>query len=197
IEAMTEIRAEDPAARVVAVTADARPEMHIALLQQGFDQVLSKPISESDILHCVDQHNRPVRLSSRRDADEHRDVPHPIHDEVLALQRAGGNSQLARDMLLMLIRDAEKALTQLDQETPENEELLDLEDRSNGGARYCGTPRLSARSQNLEAALRDGREGDVPALLGDWKKELQTLVQGRNSLLETLEKLSETTSPGE
>jgi|GEM_PF-1666445 len=197
IQAMTEIRAEDPAARVVAVTADARPEMHIALLQQGFDQVLSKPISESDILHCVDHHNPPVRLSSRRDADEHHEVPHPVHDEALALQRAGGNSQLARDMLHMLIRDAEQALTQLDQETPENEVLLDLVHRINGGARYCGTPRLSARSQSLEAALRDGREGDVPALLGDWKKEMQTLVQGRNSLLEILEKLSETTSPGE
>ncbi|WP_018953854.1 ATP-binding protein [Thioalkalivibrio sulfidiphilus] len=187
IEAMLEIRAEDPTARIVAVTADARPEMHISLLQQGFDQVLSKPISEQDLVECVQESHKGVRRSSRRNVDPARDMPHPVHDPVLSLQRAGGNPQLARDMLDMLIRDAQKALEQITETSMSNEALLELVHRIHGGSRYCGTPRLNTRSQALEAALKDGRTDDVPALLEAWKKELKTLSEQGDALLKEME----------
>lgn len=186
IEAMLEIRTEDPTARIVAVTADARPEMHISLLQQGFDQVLSKPISEQDLVECVQESHKGVRRSSRRNVDPARDMPHPVHDPVLSLQRAGGNPQLARDMLDMLIRDAQKALEQITETSMGNEALLELVHRIHGGSRYCGTPRLNTRSQALEAALKDGRTDDVPTLLEAWKQELKALTEGGDSLLESL-----------
>lgn len=186
IEAMLEIRTEDPTARIVAVTADARPEMHISLLQQGFDQVLSKPISEQDLVECVQESHKGVRRSSRRNVDPARDMPHPVHDPVLSLQRAGGNPQLARDMLDMLIRDAQKALEQITETSMGDEALLELVHRIHGGSRYCGTPRLNTRSQALEAALKDGRTDDVPTLLEAWKQELKALTEGGDSLLESL-----------
>jgi two-component system sensor histidine kinase BarA len=191
IQALQEIRAEDPTARIVAVTADARPEMHISLLQQGFDQVLAKPISEQDLLECVQSNHQAGRRASRRNIDPARDMPQPVHDPVLALQRAGGNPQLARDMLDMLIRDAQKALDQIRDASLGNDALLELVHRIHGGSRYCGTPRLNTRSQALESALSDGRLDDVPALLEVWKEELQTLSEQGDTLLKDLDVLKE------
>lgn len=188
IAALEEIRTTDPSAHVVAVTADLRPETHIALLQHGFDQVLYKPVSESDILGCVE--GTPPLHRSRRSANDARETGQPVHDEVVALQRAGGNPQLARDMLQMLLRDVERVCLQMTEDAPRGEALLELVHRIHGGARYCGTLRLAARSQALESALKSGFEAPVSSLQTAWIEEMDSLLAQRTVLMDSLERLA-------
>ncbi|WP_018231163.1 response regulator [Thioalkalivibrio thiocyanodenitrificans] len=191
--ALEEIRAADATARVVAVTADLRPEMHIALLQHGFDNVLYKPVSEDDLLACVEDapHDRP-RAPGRTGGDVF-DAHQPVHDNEIALQRAGGNPRLARDMLQMLIRDVERVRAQLGRGTTDAETLGDTVHRIHGGARCCGTVRLAARSHALEAALKGGQPDRLEALKDAWIGELDALLEQGDALLRSLEDMASST----
>lgn len=186
IAALEEIRGADPSARIVAVTADLRPETHIALLQHGFNHVLYKPISERDILGCVE--DAPPRKRSRRSRGGARGTGQPVHDEATALERAGGNPQLARDMLHMLLGDVERVSQQMRDHHPGRDALLELVHRIHGGARYCGTLRLAARSQTLESAIRDGVDEPLGELEAAWIEEMDTLLAQRDALLASLER---------
>jgi two-component system, NarL family, sensor histidine kinase BarA len=187
IAALEEIRASDAGARIVAVTADLRPETHISLLQHGFDRVLYKPVSEADLLSCVE--GAPVvNTPSRRRAPAEFDTNQPVHDEDVALQRAGGNPRLARDMLQMLIRDVQRVRAHLDETPARGAVLLEMVHRIHGGARYCGTLRLAACSQALEMALK-GRQADRAASLRSvWTAEMDTLLAQADTLLASLDR---------
>jgi two-component system, NarL family, sensor histidine kinase BarA len=186
IAALEEIRGADPSARIVAVTADLRPETHIALLQHGFDHVLYKPISERDLLGCVE--DAPPKKRTRRSRGGARNTGQPVHDEATALERAGSNPQLARDMLQMLLGDVERVSQQMRDQAPGRDALLELVHRIHGGARYCGTLRLAARSQALESAIRDGVEEPLAELEAAWIEEMDTLLAQRDALLASLQR---------
>ncbi|OOG27241.1 hybrid sensor histidine kinase/response regulator [Thioalkalivibrio denitrificans] len=185
IGALEDIRAFDDAARIVAVTADLRPETHIALLQTGFDHVLYKPVSESDLLECVEGPPEGAPQSRRR-APVEFDSTQPIHDEDIALQRAGGNPRLARDMLQMLVSDVERVQAQISESPVQGEALLEMVHRIHGGARYCGTLRLAACSQALEMALKGGQTERAGNLQGAWLAEMDALLEQADDLLESL-----------
>lgn len=186
IAALEEIRAADAAARVVAVTADLRPETHISLLQHGFDHVLYKPVSEDDLLACVEDAPARQPRFRRRDTGTF-ETNQPVHDPDIALQRAGGNPRLARDMLQMLIRDVERVRAQLHEERPDHDALLAMVHRIHGGARYCGTLRLAACSQALEMALKGGQADRLKDLRNAWAREMDTLLEQGAALLGSLD----------
>lgn len=84
-------------------------------------------------------------------------------DPDLSLELAGGNQELADDLLAMLVAEL-PALRQNIQDafaTGDMEQLRHHAHKMNGSTRYCGVPALQATAAALETAARTG---DAPAI---------------------------------
>jgi two-component system, NarL family, sensor histidine kinase BarA len=96
-------------------------------------------------------------------------------------------------MLQMLIRDVERVRARLGGDTTDAQALGDTVHRIHGGARCCGTVRLAARSQVLEAALKGGQPDGLETLKDAWTGELDALLEQGEALLRSLEDMASST----
>lgn len=134
---------------IVAVTAHAIPGERERLIRQGMDDYLAKPIDESMLLQLI------TDFAHRR----HQNHGDGQIDWALAVRQAAGKTELAREMLTMLLTsfdEVEPLLeTALAGEADDAEVLAQLH-RLNGGCAYSGVPGLQRLLSQLEQQLRDG-----------------------------------------
>lgn len=81
-------------------------------------------------------------------------------DEQLALQRAGGNTELARDLYQLLqneLPDYQRRLPCLYADG-DLKSLQDAVHKLNGSATYCGVPALKAAVDAMESSLKRGEK---------------------------------------
>ncbi|EHQ52697.1 multi-sensor hybrid histidine kinase [Ectothiorhodospira sp. PHS-1] len=173
VTALKEIRREDPGARIIAVTADARPSVHKSLMADGFDHILTKPATLDDVIKCLTRF--PRDLQQRQTPSPH-DNEEKLHDPERALRMAGGSAELAHELITLLVRDLKRARGQLSDGSLKLQVLLKLAHQLKGASRYCATPRLETAASALETALRDGQETAIPRLRLALLKEVEDLL---------------------
>jgi two-component system sensor histidine kinase BarA len=94
-----------------------------------------------------------------------------IIDQALALERAGGNPQLADELFKMLLSElpAQRRAIASAMTTGDYVNLLHHVHKLNGGANYCGVPALKQALDTLETKLKNGHNeqaaGDVNHVL--------------------------------
>lgn len=83
-----------------------------------------------------------------------------VIDPDLALERAGGSEELARELYLMLQNDLPNYASKIQQLYHENDykALLEVVHKLNGSSTYCGVPALKEAASSLEAHLKHGDE---------------------------------------
>lgn len=88
-------------------------------------------------------------------------------DRELALERAGGDLDLARQMHAMLSREISivEALIASARGEGDFEAMIEHVHKLHGATRYCGVPALEADCQELEKALRAKEHGELEKLL--------------------------------
>ncbi|SEK87775.1 ATP-binding protein [Ectothiorhodospira marina] len=179
------IRREDPGARIIAVTADARPEFHGELLEMGFDRILTKPVSQHDLLDCVQKAtDDPPTVDTAPHAHPLEIPPGgPLHDPERALRMAGDSPELAMELRQLLIRDLGRARQELCDTGLKRPALLKLAHQLKGASRYCATPRLEAASTALEKALRESDEVSIPGLRQTLLVEVEALLSTWNNVI--------------
>lgn len=81
-------------------------------------------------------------------------------DTSLALERAGGNLDLARELYQMLQDELPNYLTTLQHhyDSGDYTALLELVHKLNGSAIYCGVPALKQAAATMESNLKQGAE---------------------------------------
>ncbi|NBD96357.1 MAG: response regulator [Gammaproteobacteria bacterium] len=142
-------------AQMVALTADARPEERMRLLEAGFDEYLNKPISIPDLIEAIEALFNPgVRRSPR----EQPAAPTQLVDRSRALAAANGDAELASRLQDMLSRELDEKLPQLDRmiaarEYPEAAELLH---QWAGAGGYAGAMRMTQACRMLRQRLLSG-----------------------------------------
>lgn len=101
-------------------------------------------------------------------------------DEKLALERAGGNADLARELYQMLqneLPDYQGRLPTLYAEG-DMRSLQEAVHKLNGSATYCGVPALKAAAETMESNLKRGEqdryEEGLNAVLNEIQRVLQT-----------------------
>lgn len=79
-----------------------------------------------------------------------------VIDKELALQRAGGNEQLAAELFGMLQRELPEQSRKIKAALAERDypTLQHLVHKLNGSATYCGVPALKAAADELEGQLK-------------------------------------------
>ncbi|MBX9914220.1 MAG: response regulator [Pseudomonadaceae bacterium] len=154
---------------IIALTAHALANEKIALLQNGLDDYLTKPIDERQLAQTV---LKWTGLALREVGPERQYIAHQptqqlsVLDAAEGLQLAAGKADLAADMLSMLLSSLENDRSTLQQARANNarEVLLERIHRLHGATRYCGVPQLRASCQQCESLLKQNSPAAETAL---------------------------------
>ncbi|HEY0721473.1 MAG TPA: Hpt domain-containing protein [Gammaproteobacteria bacterium] len=104
----------------------------------------------------------------------------PVFDKELALQRAGGNQELAEELLGMLLRELPATRQRIDAAFTSGDTTMLLEaiHKLNGAATYCGVPALKAAAHQCETTLKQGEHRLYISLHGELLNEIDRVLNG-------------------
>jgi signal transduction histidine kinase/CheY-like chemotaxis protein len=160
--------------RLAALTAHVLPEEQRNLLALGFDQCLTKPITEEQLAALLNSAE-----TSASDAP-----PRPV-DVALCLHRARQKPDLARDMLEGVLESlgAMRAQLLMQPEQHDVAALLSAVHKLHGACCYTGTPRLQQCTLALEEQLK--RNGHQPAFFAaaSVKESIADLISAIDELV--------------
>jgi two-component system sensor histidine kinase BarA len=175
---------------IIAVTAHAMAGQKEKLLSAGMNDYLAKPIEEQK-LHNLLMRYQPGAIVAALPLHAEPATPaenkNSTLDWALALRQAANKSDLARDMLQMLLAflpDVRNTVEeQLVGENPEG--LLEIIHKLHGSCSYSGVPRLKSLCMTLEHEMRSGvapqeLEPELLELLDEMdnvSKEAQKILQ--------------------
>ncbi|WP_264290187.1 two-component sensor histidine kinase BarA [Duffyella gerundensis] len=137
---------------IVAVTAHAIDGDREHLIKAGMNDYLAKPINEQKLALLLARYSPGV-------IHESQPVPHlqlPSLDWSLALRQAANKTDLAEEMLGMLLDFLPDVAQQVEQfmEQKDAQRLRDIIHKLHGSASYSGVPRLKQLCLQLEKSLR-------------------------------------------
>ena len=101
-------------------------------------------------------------------------------DTNLALERAGGNHDLARELYQMLQNELPGYLQKIRalNDAGDYTSLIEVVHKLNGAATYCGVPALKEAAASLESNLKQGADATyaagVESVLGEIERLQQT-----------------------
>ncbi len=142
-------------AQIVALTADARPEERLRLLEAGFDDYLNKPINIPDLVEAIEALFNPGAARSPR---EQPAAPTQLIDRSRALAAANGDTELAARLQDMLSRELDEKLPELDRMIAAREyrEAAELLHQWAGAGGYAGATRMTQACRMLRQRLLSG-----------------------------------------
>ena len=140
----------------IALTAHAMEEETRKLLDAGMHEVLTKPLEERSLAKVLDTY-LDIQLEWRAKHERQAtDDELPVVDMELGRAMAGGNPELAKDTLKMLLDSLDDNEARLRQTYSQGdpEAFLDAVHYLNGACRYSGVPQLALLCESLETRLR-------------------------------------------
>lgn len=142
-------------AQMVALTADARPEERLRLLEAGFDDYLNKPISIPDLIEAVETLFNP---RARRKPQEQPTAPTQLIDRTRALAAANGEQALASRLQDMLSNELDEKLPELDRMMAARnyDDAAELLHQWAGAGGYAGATRMTQACRMLRQRLLSG-----------------------------------------
>lgn len=104
-----------------------------------------------------------------------------IYDESLALERAGGNPQLAMQLFSILRRDLPQQQQDIDNAYRAGDlaAMQRITHKVVGATRYCGVPGLADSAEVLERYLKAGQSQQLELLLKNLNEEIERLMAYR------------------
>ncbi len=189
VEMANRIRATlaDRCPPMIALTADATARNSERLEHEDFDQVLFKPITETELLNAI---TRWVGYSPTRHAPETKSVVSRTDaaDDILGKQRglefAGGNEALWESNVVLFIEDLKRILPLFDTTHPDfhPDRLVEHTHRISGSAAYIGARKLEQLAMNVETECLDPDSNRVEKLCMEFDSAAQDfLSEARNA----------------
>lgn len=144
-------------ARIVALTADARPEERTRLLEAGFDDYLNKPISIADLLAAMEA---LFNTEAPPQAQTKPAAPTQLIDRSRALAAVNDDAELAARLQDMLSSELDEKLPVLDRLMADRRysEVTDLLHQWVGASGYAGAIRMSQACEMLRQRLLASRD---------------------------------------
>ena len=149
-EVLQAIRSRQPHVVALALSADAT--WGAQYQQAGFHGALVKPVSREALLKALQPSRQGSTAAIEGQGSEAEQLP--LYDPEEAIRLAGGNAALAQEML-ELFRDELRRHRPLFADTGGDPgDLRRAAHEIQGGAAYCGMPRLRRRAAELEEAAQ-------------------------------------------
>jgi two-component system sensor histidine kinase BarA len=168
---------------IIAVTAHALHSEKQQLLTDGFKGYLTKPIDEDMLKQIICDHSPQTPASRGKVKNDIPQSPAPFEskriDWPLALQRAGGKSELALEMLNMLLLSVPETLNLLAKAINEKDcpQVLCIVHKFHGACCYTGVPKLKLLAETIETSLKSECILDnIEPELFELQDELENLI---------------------
>lgn len=102
-----------------------------------------------------------------------------VIDQELALERAGGNAQLAAELFGMLLQELPQQRSAIEAALASGDypALRHLVHKLNGSATYCGVPALKAAADSLETSLKRGETAYAASGVATIMEEIDRVLQ--------------------
>ena len=177
---------------IIALTAHSMTEQKAELLIAGLDDCISKPVSEAQLAHVI---NRWINLTDRKirelvatppAAEAEPDAQTTLNtaeacpvDIALSLRLANNKPALARDMLVMLLKNLDAERNEINQayEGKDFEQMEVLVHKLYGSCCYCGVPRLKKISSLLDKILQHQQYDQLAAPVTTLNNEIEEVLR--------------------
>ncbi|MGD9107785.1 MAG: ATP-binding protein [Gammaproteobacteria bacterium] len=154
---------------IIGLTAHSAKAVKGKCVKSGMSECLTKPL-DAQKMYCIIQTHIssdviliPVtKITEKTKKDEEKHTTNlSIIDLGLGAQRVGGDKNMARKMLSMLVDDLSKGMKTIESffKAKDFKEMGKLVHKLHGGLCYCGTSQLTKATNNLEIVLKTG-DGD-------------------------------------
>ncbi len=102
----------------------------------------------------------------------------PVRDPEAAIQAAGGNADLARELFSAFLESMKPYWQEIRQrhQAADWAELRNSSHRLHGAAAYCGVPAMKAAARGLEQAARAGEPAEINRRIQSLEREIERLV---------------------
>lgn len=102
-----------------------------------------------------------------------------VIDRDLALERAGGNAQLAAELFDMLVQELPQQRTAIESALAASDytALRHQVHKLNGSATYCGVPALKVAADSLETHLKRGETAYAASGVSAVVKEIERILR--------------------
>ncbi len=151
---------------IIALTAHALAEEKKSLLNKGFDDYLTKPISEKQLQEVI-FHRTGYKASAQPTQVRREDGNIPIKpstriksapcvDIGASIKLAAGKNDLAEELFSMLLEHLVSDIEAIQSHFEDNDmnALLERVHKLHGASRYCGVPELRDAAEKMETALK-------------------------------------------
>lgn len=147
---------------VVAVTAHALPQEKEALLQDGLDDYLAKPILEPALEQVLARWlpTAPLAPQAEQTTDYAAQFASPFIDWETAVNQSNGRELLAKELIEMVLRELPESIKNI-KKGWEQEERIQFQSavhKLHGGTCYAGMVRLQSLTNSIETALKQDAE---------------------------------------
>lgn len=159
---------------IIALTAHAIADEKDEILQVGMNDYQTKPINNDQLMQCIerwtgynckqDKNNlikplAPPKIAQKVEVDTRSDDQEDclIFDAEYSMRLANNKLDLAIDMFAMLLVSLTDDLLEVERlwQSQQQQPLLQLIHKIHGATRYCGTPCLMHRMEQLETGLKN------------------------------------------
>lgn len=186
---------------VIAVTAHAILGEHEKLLAHGMDDYLSKPVNESLLAKKI---SKWVSISTNNNTTTNTQISNNnieksnnnknnsdnnIIDWGLSLKLANNNSELAKDLLQMLIDDLPNNISDITKayEQQNFDDFYHHVHKLHGSCCYVGVPELKNAAHQLETVIKSTKdfasyEGKYRNLINNIKLVLESNIKNLNTI---------------
>ena len=112
-----------------------------------------------------------------------------IFNKDQALEQAGDDPVLAKDLLQMLFAELPELLSKLKQALADNDKtaIWDHTHKIHGSTAYCGVPALRAAAHSMEQLIRDEMEAEFLAGVEIIEREIERLLAEGEAVLGQLD----------
>ncbi|KNC11926.1 histidine kinase [Klebsiella sp. RIT-PI-d] len=143
---------------IIAVTAHAMAGQRKKLLSAGMNDYLAKPIEEDRLYQLLLRYQPGLTVAVTTPVEGRIPVnQNATLDWQLALRQAAGKTDLAREMLEMLVQFLQEVRQHVNRQLAGEEmQLMDIIHKLHGSCGYSGVPCLKNLCQLIEQQLRSG-----------------------------------------
>jgi len=182
---------------IIAVTAHVLGEEKESLLQDGFNSFMTKPIDESMLKHTIYEYCDVDLLSPDKEFNESKpdDKQAPSFSALLtidwglALKRAGNKEDLAKEMLIGLVKDLPDMQEAINKAIKHNDidTLKTTMHKLNGACCYTGVPHLARITNEIESSLKTGtRPESLEPEFYEFFEQVEKVLEVSKATLEEL-----------
>lgn len=170
---------------IIALTANAMPEEQLQVFHSGMNDILLKPITDQLLMEMfsrwIEKHNNArteVQQAPPEQQANNTEPQYDIYNRDESVELAGGNENLADELLPMLVNELPAQYEKIQHAYAEQDmtTLKNYVHKLHGGCKYCGVPALRHAAAKLEQIIDRQQQQQLRQGIDQLGKQIDALL---------------------